>query len=202
MPVQNPLPLAGGDPSKIPSPLAGGDPSKIPSPRRGGGLGWGGPVPICHNSHMPTLVEQLESDMKQAMRDRDRPRLSAIRMMRSALQNAAIAKGPSATLDDTEAADVLAREARQRKESIDEFRKAGRDDGLADQETELAVVMAYLPERLSKEEITEEARKIIDDLGARSMTDRGRVMGALMPVMRGRADGRDVSEVVQQLLSQ
>ena len=140
--------------------------------------------------------------MKQAMRDRDRPRLSAIRMMRSALQNAAIAKGPSATLDDTEAADVLAREARQRKESIDEFRKAGRDDGLADQETELAVVMAYLPERLSKEEITEEARKIIEDLGARSMTDRGRVMGALMPVMRGRADGRDVSEVVQQLLSQ
>ena len=151
---------------------------------------------------MPNLVEQLESDMKQAMRDRDRSRLSAIRMMRSALQNAAIAKGPNTALDDAEASDVLAREARQRKESIDEFRKAGREDGLADQETELAVVMSYLPERLSKEEIAQEARKIIDDLGARSMTDRGRVMGALMPVLRGKADGRDVSEVVQQLLSQ
>ena len=151
---------------------------------------------------MPNLVEQLESDMKQAMRDRDRSRLSAIRMMRSALQNAAIAKGPNTALDDAEASDVLAREARQRKESIDEFRKAGREDGLADQETELAVVMSYLPERLSKEEITQEARKIIDDLGARSMSDRGRVMGALMPVLRGKADGRDVSEVVQQLLSQ
>ena len=151
---------------------------------------------------MPTIVEQLEDDMKQAMRDRDRPRLSAIRMMRSALQNAAIAKGPNATIDDTEAADVLAREARQRKESIDEFRKAGREDGLEDQEAELAVVMAYLPERLSRDEIEAEARKIIDDIGARSMTDRGRVMGALMPVMKGRADGKDVSDVVQQLLSQ
>ncbi|MCY4575963.1 MAG: GatB/YqeY domain-containing protein [Chloroflexi bacterium] len=151
---------------------------------------------------MPTIVEQLEDDMKQAMRDRDRPRLSAIRMMRSALQNAAIAKGPNATIDDTEAADVLAREARQRKESIDEFRKAGREDGLEDQEAELAVVLAYLPERLSRDEIEAEARKIIDDIGARSMTDRGRVMGALMPVMKGRADGKDVSDVVQQLLSQ
>ncbi len=151
---------------------------------------------------MPTIVEQLEDDMKQAMRDRDRPRLSAIRMMRSALQNAAIAKGPNTALDDTEAADVLAREARQRKESIDEFRKAGREDGLEDQEAELTVVMSYLPERLSRDEIEAEARKIIDDIGARSMTDRGRVMGALMPVMKGRADGKDVSDVVQQLLSQ
>lgn len=151
---------------------------------------------------MPTIVEQLEDDMKQAMRDRDRPRLSAIRMMRSALQNAAIAKGPNSTIDDSEAADVLAREARQRKESIDEFRKAGREDGLEDQEAELTVVLSYLPERLSKEEIEAEARKIIDDIGARSMTDRGRVMGALMPVMKGRADGKDVSDVVQQLLSQ
>ena len=151
---------------------------------------------------MPTIVEQLEDDMKQAMRDRDRPRLSAIRMMRSALQNATIAKGPDATLDDTEAADVLAREARQRKESIDEFKKAGRDDGLEDQEAELAVVMSYLPERLSRDEIAAEAKKIIDDLGARSMADRGRVMGALMPAMRGRADGKDVSDVVQQLLSE
>ena len=157
---------------------------------------------MCHNSHMPTIVEQLEQDMKQAMRDRDRPRLSAIRMMRSALQNAAIAKGPNVALEDTEAADVLAREARQRKESIDEFRKAGRDDGLEDQEAELAVVMSYLPERLSRDEIAEEAKRIIEDLGARSMADRGRVMGALMPAMRGRADGKDVSDVVQQLLSQ
>ena len=151
---------------------------------------------------MPTIIEQLEDDMKQAMRDRDRPRLSAIRMMRSALQNAAIAKGPNTALDDDEAADVLAREARQRKETIDEFRKAGREDGLEDQEAELAVVMSYLPERLSRDEIEAEARRIIDDIGARSMADRGRVMGALMPAMRGRADGKDVSDVVQQLLSQ
>ena len=151
---------------------------------------------------MPTIVEQLEDDMRQAMRDRDRPRLSAIRMMRSALQNAAIAKGPNATIDDTEASDVLAREARQRKETIDEFRKAGREGDLANQEAELAVVESYLPEQLSRADIEVEARKVIAEIGARSMADRGRVMGALMPILRGRADGKDVADTVQQLLSE
>ncbi len=151
---------------------------------------------------MADVLETLESDMKQAMRDRDRARLSAIRMMRSALQNAAIAKGAGATLDDAEAADVLAREARQRREAIEEFRKAGREDGLAEQEAELQVVLAYLPQRLSREEIAAEARTVIANIGARGLSDRGRVMGALMPAMRGRADGRDVSDVVQELLTQ
>ena len=123
-------------------------------------------------------------------------------MIRSALQNARIAKGPDGAVDEAEAADVLAREARQRRESIEEFRKAGREETLAEQEEELAVVLSYLPQRLSREEIVEEARTLIAELGARGLGDRGRVMGALMPVMRGRADGRDVSDVVQELLTQ
>ncbi len=151
---------------------------------------------------MANLRETLEADMKQAMRDRAHSRLSAIRMMRSALQNAAIAKGPNTTLDDAEEADVLAREARQRRETIEEFKKAGRSDSLGDQEAELAVVVSYLPERLSRDEILQEARRVIADVGALGPADRGRVMGALMPVMRGKADGRDVSEIVQELLSQ
>ena len=151
---------------------------------------------------MTELFDTLELDMKQAMRDRDKTRLSAIRMIRSALQNARIAKGPDGSVDEAEAADVLAREARQRRESIEEFRKAGREETLAEQEQELAVVLSYLPQRLSREEIVEEARALIAELGARGPGDRGRVMGALMPVMRGRADGRDVSDVVQELLTQ
>ena len=151
---------------------------------------------------MTELFDTLDSDMKQAMRDRDKTRLSAIRMIRSALQNALIAKGPDGSIDDAEAADVLAREARQRRESIEEFRKAGRDETIAEQEQELAVVLAYMPQRLSRDEIAEEARKLIADLGARGPGDRGRVMGAIMPVMRGRADGRDVADVVQELLAQ
>ena len=151
---------------------------------------------------MTELFDTLDSDMKQAMRDRDRTRLSAIRMIRSALQNALIAKGPGGSIDDAAAADVLAREARQRRESIEEFRKAGRDETIAEQEQQLAVVLAYMPQRLSRDEIAEEARKLIAELGARGPGDRGRVMGALMPVMRGRADGRDVAEVVQELLAE
>ena len=151
---------------------------------------------------MTELFDTLDSDMKQAMRDRDKTRLSAIRMIRSALQNALIAKGPDGSIDDAEAADVLAREARQRRESIEEFRKAGRDETIPEQEQELAVVLAYMPQRLSRDEIAEEAQKLIAELGARGPGDRGRVMGALMPVMRGRADGRDVADVVQGLLTQ
>lgn len=151
---------------------------------------------------MTELFDTLDSDMKQAMRDRDKTRLSAIRMIRSALQNALIAKGPDGSIDEAEAADVLAREARQRRESIEEFRKAGRDETIPEQEQELAVVLAYMPQRLSRDEIAEEARKLISELGARGPGDRGRVMGAIMPVMRGRADGRDVADVVQGLLTQ
>ena len=151
---------------------------------------------------MTELLDALDSDMKQAMRDRDKTRLSAIRMIRSALQNALIAKGPDGSIDDAEAADVLAREARQRRESIEEFRKAGRDETIPEQEQELAVVLAYMPQRLSRDEIAAEARKLIAELGARGPGDRGRVMGAIMPVMRGRADGRDVADVVQELLTQ
>ena len=116
---------------------------------------------------MTELFDTLDSDMKQAMRDRDKTRLSAIRMIRSALQNALIAKGPDGSIDEAEAADVLAREARQRRESIEEFRKAGRDETIPEQEQELAVVLAYMPQRLSRDEIAEEARKLISELGAR-----------------------------------
>lgn len=150
---------------------------------------------------MSDLIDKLTEDQKTAMRSKDASRLSAIRMIKSALQNAQIAKGPDAELSDADAAEILAREVRQRREAIEEARKAGREEIVQREEAGLAVVMGYLPQQLSRDEIIEEARKVIDELGAHGPSDRGRVMGRVMPAMRGRADGREVSSVVEALLS-
>ena len=147
---------------------------------------------------MPTLSDRLMEDQKVAMRARDDLRLQAIRMIRSAIQNAMIAKGKD--LSDAEEADILAREVRQRRESIEEFRKGDRTELVAHEEAGLAVVMEYLPDQLSREELMDEVRKAIDAVGAKGSSDRGRLMGKLMPVVRGKADGREVAAIVEELL--
>ena len=149
---------------------------------------------------MSVLTEKLLEDQKAAMRAHDEMRLSAIRMVRNALQNAQIAK--QAELSDVEANEVIAREVRQRREAIEEARKAGRPELVQKGEAELAIVLVYLPQQLSKEEITAEARKTIAEVGAKGPSDRGRVMSRLMPALRGKADGRTVSAVVEELLAQ
>ncbi|MDA1095767.1 MAG: GatB/YqeY domain-containing protein [Chloroflexi bacterium] len=147
---------------------------------------------------MPTLSDRLMEDQKVAMRARDDLRLQAIRMIRSAIQNAVIAKGKDLT--DSDETDILAREVRQRRESIDEFRKGNRPELVAHEEAGLAVVMGYLPDQLSPEQLLEEVRKAIDAVGAKGPSDRGRLMGKLMPVVRGKADGREVAALVEELL--
>lgn len=148
---------------------------------------------------MATLDEKLMEDLKGAMRAHDERRVSAIRMVRNAIKNAEIDKrGP---LDDVAVAEILAREVRVRREAIEEARKAGRADVVEKEEAGLAIVLQYLPQQLSREEIAAEARKVIGELGARGPTDRGKVMGKLMPLLRGKAEGRLVNEVVSELLS-
>ncbi len=149
---------------------------------------------------MSTLLERLTEDQKTAMRARDQQRLEAIRMVRSALLNAEKAKGKD--LDDTESSEVLAREVRQRREAIEEAQKANRPEIAEHEGVGLAIVMAYLPAQLSRDQILEEAKKAIAELGAKGPGDRGRVMGKLMPAVRGKADGKEVSSVVEELLSQ
>lgn len=149
---------------------------------------------------MTTLLERLTEDQKTAMRARDQQRLEAIRMVRSALLNAEKAKGKD--LDATESSEVIAREVRQRREAIEEAQKANRPEIAEREEAGLAIVMAYLPEQLSRDQILEEVKKAIAELGAKGPGDRGRVMGKLMPAVRGKADGKEVSSVVEELLSQ
>ena len=146
-----------------------------------------------------SLKAQLTSDLKDAMRQHDERRRDVLRFTLAALQNAEIAAREE--LDEPAAMAVLAQEAKQRRDSIEEFRKADRQDLVTKEEAELAVLKPYLPEQLSREEITQAAREAIQEAGASGPQEMGKVMAVLMPRLRGRADGRQVSEVVQELLA-
>lgn len=147
-----------------------------------------------------TIQEQLFADMKTAMKAREegKVRLSTIRMVRAAIKNSEIAKGHS--LSDDEALEVLAKELKERQDSIPEFARGGRDDLVAKLEEEISILREYLPEPLSEGEIRLLAEETIREVGATSQRDLGKVMGAIIPKTRGRADGRTVNKIVRELL--
>jgi len=144
------------------------------------------------------LNERLNEDMKQAMKDKDKFRLSVIRMLRSSIKNVEIDQ--RRTLEDSEVLDILQREVKQRKDSLQEFSKAGRDDLVESVQAEIAIISEYLPKQLTEEEIKAVVQQTIQEVGASSKADMGKVMGALMPKVKGRADGRLVNQIVQQFL--
>ncbi|AST92624.1 GatB/YqeY domain-containing protein [Sutcliffiella cohnii] len=146
-----------------------------------------------------SLLERLNSDMKQAMRDKDKEKLSVIRMVKSTLQNEAIKLGKD--LSEDEELTVLSRELKQRKDSLQEFDKAGREDLVHKLQAEIKIVEHYMPEQLSEEEITAIVKQTIADVNASSKAEMGKVMGALMPKVKGKADGSLVNRIVQQHLS-
>jgi uncharacterized protein YqeY len=145
------------------------------------------------------LADRLVEDMKQAMKDKDKTRLSVIRMVRNAIKNAEIEA--KRTLAEDEIIAVLQRELKQRRESLQAFETAGRTELADEVNQEIAVLMEYLPEPLSEEELRRIVRDTITEVGAAKKSDMGKVMAALMPKVKGRADGRKVNQMVQQLLS-
>lgn len=146
-----------------------------------------------------TLSDRIESAMRDAMRSRDERRTQTLRMAMAAVQNERIARGR--TLGDEEVVDVLTKQVKQRRESIAMYRDAGREERAAEEEAEAAILAEFLPEQLSEAEIEAMARDAIAETGASGPGDMGRVMGRLAPQTRGRADGRQVSEVVRRLLA-
>ena len=145
-----------------------------------------------------SLIERLNEDMKQAMKSQDKFRLSVIRMVRSSIKNAEIER--QKPLDDSEVIDILQREVKQRKDSLQDFEKAGRSDLAADASKEIDILQEYLPQQLSEEEIVEIVKQTMQETGAATKADMGRLMGALMPKVKGRADGKIVNRIAQQLL--
>lgn len=145
-----------------------------------------------------SLSERLNEDMKQAMKNQDKFKLSVIRMVRSSIKNLEI--DLRKTLDDNEVLDILSREVKQRKDSLQEFEKAGREDLAEAVRAEIAVLIEYLPQQLTEEEIKAIVQQTIQDVGASSKADMGKVMAALLPKVKGLADGKLVNQVVQQQL--
>lgn len=146
-----------------------------------------------------SLLERLTDDMKQAMRDKDKEKLSVIRMVKAALQNEAIKLGHD--LSDEEELTVLNRELKQRKDSLLEFENAGRSD-LADKlKVEIEILMIYMPEQLSEQELEEIVKETISETNAVSKAEMGKVMGAIMPKVKGKADGSLVNRLVLKHLS-
>jgi uncharacterized protein len=146
-----------------------------------------------------SLSDRLNEDMKQAMKSQDKFKLSVIRMVRSSIKNLEI--DLKRTLDDNEVLDVLSREIKQRKDSLQEFEKAGRDDLANNLKVELVILADYQPQQLTEEEVKTIVQQTIQQVGASSKADMGKVMTALMPQVKGRADGKLVNQLVQQLLN-
>ncbi len=148
---------------------------------------------------MPALLDTIRSEMTAAMRARDTQRRDTLRLLIAALDNARIAAGRD--LNDEDALAALQREAKQRRESIEEYRKGGRDDLVEAEQAELTIIEAYLPDQLGEEELRAIARELIEERGASGPGDLGAVMGPLMQRVRGRADGRQANAIVRELLS-
>lgn len=145
------------------------------------------------------LQDRLDEEIKQAMKDRKKKRLSALRMMKSSFQNESIRLGHE--LSDDEAVSVLSREVKKRKDSLQEYEKAGREDLAAGEREEITVIEEYLPAPLSVEELDQLIQDTITEVAASEKSDMGKVMAAMMPKVKGKADGDKVKQLVQQHLS-
>ena len=148
-----------------------------------------------------TLRDRLTEDMKQAMKDKEagKLRLSVIRMVRSAAKYLEIDRGRE--LDDAELIDVVAKEVKMRKDSLEEFRKADRPEALATLEQEIAILMVYLPAQMGEAEVRELVKQAVAEAQAVSPKEMGKVMAILMPKVKGRADGKLVNSLVKEMLS-
>ncbi|MDP6101852.1 MAG: GatB/YqeY domain-containing protein [Dehalococcoidia bacterium] len=145
------------------------------------------------------LKERLDEDLKKAIREQDALRRMVLRSVRSDVHNEEIAL--QKPLDDDEGiVGVISKQVRQRRESIYEFRKGQREDLVEREEAELAVLLRYLPPQLTQEELTALIQGVIQEIGVQGPGDKGKVMGKLMPQVKGKAEGSVVNEIVTKLL--
>lgn len=149
------------------------------------------------------LKDQIMADLKQAMKDKDKDKLRVLRSLKSKILEREISerKGGEATISDEQAIEVLIKAAKQRRESIEQFEDGGRDDLAEAEKEELEVIESYLPKMMSEDEVRDAAQEKINELGAETMADMGKVMGVLMQELKGKAEGSTVSKVVKEELS-
>ena len=144
------------------------------------------------------LREQLESDIKDSMRSRNQSRLETLRFLKSQIQ--LVEKNQLKELDEAGLLDVVAKQVKERRESLSMFEQGNRSD-LAERESiALEILQEYLPEQLSQDELTNLIKKVIEEVGATTSSDKGKIMGRLMPQVKGKADGTQVNTIVTELL--
>ena len=149
-----------------------------------------------------TLTERIDTDLKEAMRAKEATKLGVLRLLKSALKNAAIEKsGAEGQLNDAESIQVIRKQAKQRQDSIASFEKGGRTELAAKEKEELSILNSYLPAAMTGEELTKIVRETIAEVGATSKAQMGAVMKALQAKVAGRADGKALSAEVQRQLS-
>jgi hypothetical protein len=146
-----------------------------------------------------SLLERIDSDLKTAMKSSDKVAVSTLRIVKSTIKNKEIEKGE--TLTDEEIISTFSTLTKQRRESIEQFEKGGREDLVSAEKAELAVLQKYLPEQLSVEELEKLIREAIQITAASGTKDIGRVMKEVMPKVKGRADGKEINRKVSELLS-
>jgi len=146
-----------------------------------------------------SLEDKIRENLKESLRQRDKARVSILRLVLSEIKYAEIAQ--QQPLNDDETLGVIARQVKRHRESIELFKKGSRNDLVAQEEMELNILMEYLPRQMKREEIVSLAKQVIAELGAKEIKDKGKVMSQLMAQLRGKAEGKEVSEVVLKLLS-
>src|SRR5438128_11667768 len=148
------------------------------------------------------IQERIDSDLKESMRAKNASKVGVLRMLKSALKYGAIAKsGAEAELSDAEAAQVIRKQAKQRQDSIESFEKGGRAELAEKEKEELAILIAYLPQAMSADEVAKVVRETIAEVGATSKAQMGTVMKALQAKVAGRVDGKTLSAEVSRKLS-
>ena len=146
-----------------------------------------------------SLKEILAEDLKSAMKDKDIVRKNTVQMVRAAVLQ--VEKDKKITLDDEGVLEVVAKQLKQRKDSLPDYEKSGRDDLIAELKAEIDVLMKYLPEQLTKEELEVIVKDAIASTGASSIKDMGKIMSCVMPQTKGRADGKMINEIARAMLS-
>lgn len=146
-----------------------------------------------------SLKEQLAADLKDAMKNKDTIRKNVVQLVRSGVLQ--IEKDKKITLDDEGVLDVIAKQLKQRRDSLPDYEKSGREDLIAELKTEMDILMGYLPKQLTREELEEIVKAAVAETGASTVKDMGKIMSAVMPKTKGRADGKVINEIARALLA-
>lgn len=143
-----------------------------------------------------SLKEQLTNDLKESMKNKEQVKKSVVTLIRAAIKQKEVDE--RVELDDNAVMDIVSKQLKQRKDALEEFKKAGRDDLISQTEEEIKILLQYLPKQLSDDELRDYIKKAVEQVNATSIKDMGKIMGILMPQVKGKADGKRINNLVSE----